>query len=78
MKKTHAHNVLSDKQCNEPVPSSNGITKRRCAKRLKLRLVEAKDPKNITKCYGCGQVYKRAEAKRKDLARRIALGRATR
>jgi hypothetical protein len=58
------------------VATADGTGKRRCAKRLKLRLVETKEPHKITKCYACGQASKIAEARAKDTARRISMGRA--
>jgi hypothetical protein len=50
MKKTHAYNVLSTKRCNALVGNDRG-KKVYCEKRLKLRLVEARAPHNITKCF---------------------------
>ena len=42
MKKSHRFDELSDRVCDHPG----------CKKRLKKRLVEAREGKNITKCYG--------------------------
>jgi hypothetical protein len=42
----HDFTVLSDKVCTE-----SG-----CAKRLKLNVVERKEPHNACRCYKCGQV----------------------
>ena len=54
MKKKYAFNVLSAKKCSD------------CPRRLKLRLVEQRKPKNITRCYRCGRQHKHAEQMRKD------------
>ena len=42
MIKSHKFNELSDKVCDV----------KGCNKKLKARLVEGREPKNITKCYG--------------------------
>ena len=41
MKKSHRFDELSDKVCSD----------RGCEKRLKKRLVESKEARNITRCY---------------------------
>ncbi len=56
MKKTHRFNELSDKKCKEPG----------CRKLLKKRLVESKEPTNITRCYAHNLVIKRAKQKEKN------------
>lgn len=50
MKKAHNHLVLSDKECAHKT----------CKKHLKLRLVEAKAPHNIVRCFKHGNAHKRA------------------
>jgi hypothetical protein len=64
--KKHNFTVLSDKVCIE----------RRCLKRLKLNVVERKEPHNIIRCYEHDRIHKAAVAKAKDLERRKAMGRA--
>jgi len=51
MKKEHKFDELSSKICDEPS----------CGKKLKIRLVEGRLPRNITKCY---KHYIEAEARR--------------
>ncbi len=60
MKKAHNHLALSDKKC----------AVKPCNKLLKLRLVEAKAPHNIIRCYKHGKAHKRAVEATKDLERR--------
>ena len=55
MKKKYAHNVLSDQRCVD------------CGKRLKKRLVEQKQARNITRCYRCGEYYEKRQQTLKNL-----------
>lgn len=46
MKKKHSFNILSNKECET----------KNCKTKLKLRLVETRDPKNIRVCFKCHKV----------------------
>ncbi len=51
-KKSHHYTELSTKGCNYVVRPDITGAGRTCNKLIKQRLVEQKEPKNITKCYG--------------------------
>lgn len=50
-KKSHHYTEMSTKTCNAVVDTDGKGYKVYCGKRIKQRLVEQKQPHNITKCY---------------------------
>lgn len=55
MKKSHKFNELSSKKCIEEG----------CRNFLKQRLVDTKQPNNITRCYAHGMIIKRSKQNEK-------------
>lgn len=53
MKKKYPFTKMSTKRCSK------------CNRPLKLRIVETKEPHNITRCYQCDQMEKNREKKKK-------------
>lgn len=50
-KKLYDYTVMSTKRCNHVVNPEITGSKRVCGKLIKKRLVETKEPQNITRCY---------------------------